>query len=62
MGIIIIIIDLFSTFSDVSSNQNYRKGAPEDKMDFHSLVGIDGQLTYQHKTNMTSFFELNKME
>jgi len=49
-------------FSVDSSSQNYQMDVPEDKMDFHSLVGIDGQLIYQKKTNITSFFELKKLE
>ena len=53
-----IFVVLIAPFSVDSSNQNYQKDVPEDKMDFHSLIEIDGQLTYQKKTNATSFFEL----
>jgi len=44
------------------SDQNYQKDAAEDKMDFHQLIKIDGQLHYQKETNISSFFELKQME
>ena len=58
----ITFVLLIAPISVDSSNQNYQNDVPEDKMDFHSLIEIDGQLTYQKKTNATSFFELKKLE
>ena len=44
------------------SDQNCQKGVAEDKMDFHQLKKIDGQLHDKKKTNISSFFELKQME
>ena len=57
-----LIFAMIAIFLVNISDQNYQKDAADDKMDFHQLIKIDGQLHYKKKTNISSFFELKQME
>ena len=58
----ILIFAMIAIFLVNISDQNYQMDAADDKMDFHQLIKIDGQLHYKKKTNISSFFELKQME